>query len=71
MGLWLSSRGGAGVLTFPFHHLTHNPTQHTGFPAGYGFVEFLTHEIAERVLETCNGTAIRKSTPPGASALSN
>lgn len=25
-------------------------------------MEFLTHEIAERVLETCNGTAIRKCT---------
>lgn len=32
--------------------------KHTGFPAGYGFVEFATAEIAEKVLETCNGNAI-------------
>ena len=32
--------------------------KHTGFPAGYGFVEFATAEIAEKVLGTCNGNAI-------------
>lgn len=32
--------------------------KHTGFPAGYGFVEFSSLEIAEKVLETCNGNAI-------------
>jgi len=32
--------------------------KHTGFPAGYGFVEFASPEIAEKVLETCNGNAI-------------
>jgi RNA recognition motif-containing protein len=30
----------------------------SGFPAGYGFVEFASPEIAEKVLETCNGNAI-------------
>lgn len=30
----------------------------TGLPAGYGFVEFDTHETAKKVLETLNGTPI-------------
>ena len=30
----------------------------TGLPAGYGFVEFESHEIAKKVLEGLNGTQI-------------
>jgi RNA recognition motif-containing protein len=30
----------------------------TGLPAGYGFVEFESHEMAKRVLETLNGTPV-------------
>lgn len=30
----------------------------TGLPAGYGFVEFDSHETAKRVLETLNGTPV-------------
>ena len=30
----------------------------TGLPAGYGFVEFDTHETAKKVLESLNGTQI-------------
>jgi RNA recognition motif-containing protein len=31
----------------------------TGLPAGYGFVEFDSHEAAKKVLETLNGTPIQ------------
>jgi RNA recognition motif-containing protein len=34
--------------------------KHTGFPAGYGFVEFSTRHAAEEALETLNGQIIRK-----------
>ena len=30
----------------------------TGLPAGYGFVEFESHEVAKKVLESLNGTQI-------------
>lgn len=30
----------------------------TGLPAGYGFVEFDSHESAKKVLETLNGTPV-------------
>ena len=30
----------------------------TGLPAGYGFVEFSSHEVAAQVLQTYNGTPI-------------
>lgn len=47
------------AIPTPRSHQNNLTPQHTGFPAGYGFVEFQTHEVAERVLETCNGVAIR------------
>lgn len=30
----------------------------TGLPAGYGFVEFETHEVAKKVKDQLNGTPI-------------
>lgn len=30
----------------------------TGLPAGYGFVEFDTHETTKKILESLNGTPI-------------
>lgn len=38
--------------------------KHTGYPAGYGFVEFESRAVAEKVLDTCNGTPIRKCLIP-------
>ncbi|KAG2530509.1 hypothetical protein BBI17_002176 [Phytophthora kernoviae] len=32
----------------------------TGYPAGYGFLEFPTQQGAQQVLETFNGQLIRK-----------
>lgn len=32
----------------------------TGYPAGYGFLEFQTQRGAQNVLETFNGQLIRK-----------
>ena len=31
----------------------------TGLPAGYGFVEFESHEVAKKIKEQLNGTPIK------------
>lgn len=34
----------------------------TGYPEGYGFVEFLSHAAAERILQTYNGIQMPDTT---------
>ena len=38
--------------------------KHSGFPAGYGFVEFQSRAVAEKVLQSCNGNPIRECPLP-------